>query len=154
MGARDRFIRQVRFWLPSRCRTTLIRQIENDLDEHLDAAADEACRPLNEAEVQQALRAFGSAPVVATRYNREPPLIAGGLMTAYRKVLGIAAGGVVVVQIVLLAIAFAQSGNGMHGRAITEAGARASSGLLLAFFTVTVTFAVLTRIYRRGPDLP
>ena len=93
------------------------------------------------------MKAFGTPPVVATRYSPEPALIHGGLMVAYRRVLVMACFAVLAIQCAILLSALMIAERGTHGILITTAGGRALFGLMMAFTCVTIAFAALSRLY-------
>jgi hypothetical protein len=153
MNERQKYLRHVGFWLPSRCRSELLADIAADLDEHLEEAERQNGKALEPDEVRAALHRFGSPPVVATRYSPARPLVSGGLMTVYQRVLSVAVLGVLLGQLLVTLPGFADAGPGEHGAHMVAAGHRAITGLLLAFTSVTLVFAALTRIYWRQPSL-
>lgn len=154
MNERQKYLRRVGFWLPAKCRSELLSSIAADLDEYLDDAQRQSGKPLKSEEVSEALRRFGSPPVVATRYSPARPLVSGGLMTVYGRVLSVAVLGVLLGQLIVLVPSFADAGPGEHGALLVAAGNRVVTGLLLAFASVTLVFAALTRIYWRQSSSP
>lgn len=153
MNERQKYLRRVSFWLPSRCRSDLLSGIAADLDEHLEDAERQNGKPLEREEIREALCRFGSPPVVATRYSPARPLVSGGLMTVYQRVLSVAVLGVLLGQLIAGLPGFADAEAGEHGAHLVAAGHRAVTGLLLAFTSVTLVFAGLTRIYWRQPSI-
>lgn len=147
MSLTEAYLRKIRFWIPSRRRRATLPRIAEDLQEFLDVAQNRTGRPITDAEMVGLLNLFGSPPVVATRYAPEAPLIPGCLMVAYRRVMAVAALGVVLIQSVVLLIALSRAEPGWHGLEVTSAGGRAVYGLLIAFAVVTLAFAALGRIY-------
>lgn len=147
MELRRQYLKRVAFWLPTRCRSEIITTIGDDLEEYIDEIERERGKSLTADEEREALRQFCHPPVVATRYGKQRPLVSGGLMTVYRRVLTIAVLGVVFVQLLVLAPDFASAAPGEHGSLLIATGATVANGLALAFTVVTLVFAALTRAY-------
>jgi hypothetical protein len=139
----DSYVRRVRFWLPGARGRVAAEEVRSALEEIITARADGLGRPLRADEVARELRAFGRPQVVATRYASTRPLVDAGLMPSYLRVLGISSVGVILAQLLLLILAPEAD----IGRTLTAAGGRAATGLLLGFASITLTFAVLTRMY-------
>jgi hypothetical protein len=153
MNERQKYLRRVGFWLPSSCRSELLSGIAADLDDYIEDAERQNGKPLKPEEVREALCRFGSPPVVATRYSPARPLVSGGLMTVYQRVLSVAVLSVLLGQLIAGLPEFADAGFGEHGAHLVAAGHRAVLGLLLSFTSVTLVFAGLTRIYWRQPSI-
>lgn len=139
----DDYVRRIRFWLPGPRGKVAAEDVRGTLDEILAARAETLGRSLTPEETAAELRAFGRPEIIASRYSPMRPLISAGLMPAYVRVLGISTAAVIGVQIVLMLLAPEAD----VGRTLTVAGGRAVTGLLWGFASITLTFAVLTRIY-------
>lgn len=139
----DTYVRRVRFWLPGRRGKVAAEDVRGTLEEIVAARAETLGRPLTAEETAAELHAFGRPEVIASRYSPMRPLVSAGLMPAYVRVLGISSAAVVLVQILLMIVA----PEAEVGRTLTTAGGRAVTGLLWGFASITLTFAVLTRIY-------
>lgn len=150
MRVPDDHLRRIGFWLPRSGRKALLAEIAADIEESIDAEAERAGRLLTDDEVRAAIRAFGTPPMIATRYGADTPLVGGGFMTAWRRVLTLAIVAVVAIQVLLLVPALAGAETGTHGALVVAAGGRAIVGLLAAFTAVTLVFAAMTRAHRPG----
>jgi hypothetical protein len=139
----DAYVRRIRFWLPGPRGRVAAEDVRGTLEEILAARAETLGRPLTAEETAAELRAFGRPEVIASRYSPMRPLVSAGLMPAYVRVLGISTAAVIGVQILLMLLAPEPE----VGRTLTTAGGRAVTGLLWGFASITLTFAVLTRIY-------
>jgi hypothetical protein len=144
----DEYTRRLRFWLPGERGRVAAQDVHSALEEIMAIRAETLGRPLTSDEVAAELRAFGRPEVIASRYSDMQPLISAGLMPAYVRILGLSSAAVLLVQCVLMMIA----PDSEVGRTLTTAGGRAAVGLLLGFVSITITFAVLTRIYARPSD--
>lgn len=143
----DKFVRQIRFWLPGPRGRMAAEEVRATLEEMITDRKLQLGRPLDEQELIEIIRDFGSPQVIASRFSTSHPLVSAALMPAYTRVLGIAAMGVFVVQLAIAAAA-TTSGDDV-GLAFATTANRIVSGLLWSFTSVTLTFAALTRIY--GP---
>lgn len=144
----DQYVRRIRFWLPGDRGRVAAEDVRATLEELLAARADALGRPLSTGEVAGELRAFGRPQVIASRYSAMRPLVSAGLMPAYARVMAISTAGIILVQAILMALAPEAD----VGRTLTTAGARAVAGLLWGFASITITFAVLTRVCARVTD--
>lgn len=143
------YVRRIRFWLPGARGRVAADDVRSTLEELLAARADSLGRPLTAGEVAGELRAFGRPEVIAARYSAMQPLVSAGLMPAYVRVMAISSVGILLVQLVLVALAPEAD----VGRTLTSAGGRAVAGLLWGFASITLTFAVLTRVCTRASDV-
>ncbi|WP_145915916.1 hypothetical protein [Brevundimonas naejangsanensis] len=143
MTSIDDYVRRVRFWLPGHRGRIAAEDVKATLEGLLEERERQLGRPLYPTEIAAELQAFGSPEIIASRYSLMRPLVSAGLMPAYVRVLGIAVGGVLVVQ---LALAIGIN-SGDAGTMLATAGARIIAGLLWSFTSVTLVFAALTRIY-------
>lgn len=143
----DDYVRQVRFWLPGRCGRVAEQEVRATLEDLVAEREGRLGRPLADEEIAAELKAFGRPQVIASRYASARPLVSAALMPAYTRVLGIC---VVALLIVQLSLAFAAPVPGDVGATITTAVGRSVTGLLWTFASVTIAFAVLTRLF--GPS--
>lgn len=143
MTPTDDYVRRIRFWLPGARGRMAAEDVRATLEDLLTERERRLGRPLAPAEVAAELKAFGRPEVIASRYSTMRPLVDAGLMPAYVRVLGIAAAGLLVVQ---LALAFGAPTPEV-GETIVRTGGRIVTGLLWSFTSVTVAFACLTRVY-------
>lgn len=144
----DDYVRRIRFWLPGASGRVAAEDVRGSLEEILAARAEALGRPLTAEETAAELRAFGRPEIIASRYSRMRPLVSAGLMPAYVRVLGLSSAAVVLVQGLLMVVA----PEAEVGHTLTTAGGRAVTGLLWGFASITLTFAVLTRIYARSSE--
>ncbi|WP_029911701.1 hypothetical protein [Caulobacter sp. UNC358MFTsu5.1] len=140
----DKYAGRVRFWLPGARGRTAAEDVRATLADLIAEREARLGRPLDETEVAAELKAFGRPEIIASRYSLARPLVSAGLMPAYMRVLGIAVAGVVIGQAVLAVFGM---GSGTGGQAIGLFVSRSVTGLLWSFASVTVAFAVLTRLY-------
>lgn len=143
----DKYVRQIRFWLPGPRGRIAAEEVRATLGEMITDRKQQLGRPLDEQEVTEVIREFGSPQVIASRYSMSRPLVSAALMPAYTRVLGIAATGAFVVQLAMAAAATTSGGD--VGLAFATTANRIVTGLLWSFTSVTLVFAALTRIY--GP---
>lgn len=151
MQAVEQYVAKVRFWLPGQQG----RQIETDLRDTLLELVDEEAgakgRPLEAAEVAELLKAFGHPAVAASRYASDLPLISAGLMPAFRRVLMISLGGVLLVQGALLLWGLSADPASVGDILRQRIGALVQGGLW-SFTSIALTFAVLTRVYAKSAE--
>jgi hypothetical protein len=147
----DRYVARIRFWLPGSRGRAAAEDLRDILTELVEAREQQAGRTLSETEVQAILKEFGRPEVIASRYSAAHPLVSAGLMPAYVRVLGISLLGVVLVQ---AAMALGSSPWEGFGEVLRTAIGRTVTGLLWGFTSITLTFAVLTRIYGPPPRDP
>jgi len=141
----DKYVRQIRFWLPGPRGRMAAEEVRATLEEMITDRKLQLGRPLDEQELIKIIRDFGSPQVIASRYSTSHPLVSAALMPAYTRVLGFAAIGVFVVQLVVAAAAIT-SGDDV-GLAFATTANRIVSGLLWSFTSMTLAFAALTRFY-------
>ncbi|MEG3088299.1 HAAS signaling domain-containing protein [Sphingomonas sp. PB4P5] len=141
----DRYLRRVGFWLPRRERADILDELRGAIDERLDAAEQRTGRPLHEQELEEVLHSFGDPVLVVARYVRRAPVISGGLAFFFWRVLAIALGGTIVVQLALLAVEAAQAPS--IAAALLNGMTRMAVALLLGFACVTAAFVILDRRY-------
>lgn len=146
MNQIDDYIRRLRFWLPGPEGRIAAQDVRSILEEVLATREEVLGRSLTANEVAAELAGFGRPEVIASRYSSMQPLVSAGLMPAYVRVLGLACAAIIVIQLLLLILAQEPD----VGRSLSSAGGRAAQGLLLAFASITLTFAMLTRVYARS----
>jgi hypothetical protein len=83
----DRYLKAVRFWLPSEQKQDIIAELSEDLHAQFEDKESELGRPLNEAEVEAILKKGGSPMLVAQRYHPQRYLIGPALFPMYWFVL-------------------------------------------------------------------
>lgn len=140
----DAYLARVRFWLPGRKGAAAADDLRDVLAELIEDREQRLGRLLSEAEIETVSMEFGRPAVGASRYSTARPLVSAGLMPADVRVLGVSVIGVVIVQAALVTGALPDT-----GEAIRTSAGRIVTGLLWTFTSVTLAFAMLTRIF--GP---
>ena len=141
----DRYMARVRFWLPIRTGGAVADEVRATVEALLADRAAALGRGLTDEEIAAELNAFGRPEVTASRYTRSRPLVSAPLMPAYNRVMSISIAALLIVQLLVLILDPQPS----VGQTLTLAGGPILFGLLAGFASITLTFAVLTRIYGR-----
>ena len=83
MDLLERYLRAVGQYLPEATRQDTLLELRANLEEQMEAQAEERQRPLSEADVADVLRAHGRPHTVAARYLPQRWLIGPGLFPHY-----------------------------------------------------------------------
>lgn len=141
----DNYLRRIAFWLPLRGRHRLLGDIREAVEAHLDDCHARQGATLSEEQVAATLARFGHPALVAARFTSQHPLVAVGLMLAYKRVLMLAAAGILLVRLASQVLFPAPLG--------WEFAEELADAVLLAFVVVTLAFAILTRRYTQPSAL-
>lgn len=146
----DRYLSRAGFWLPRNAKAAVLTSLREDLEDQVQAQERAEGRALSDQEIATLLRRFGQPALAASRYLPRQPLVAGGLMHVFNRIMVMGIAASIIVQSALLAIAVGQ--DMPVGAALMAALGRLMIGMSIGFTSTTLVFAVLTRIYAR-PDL-
>ncbi len=83
----DRYLKAVKFWLPSEQKQDIIAELSEDIRSQIEDKESELGRPLNDAEVEAILKKGGPPILVAQRYLPQRYLIGPALFPMYWFVL-------------------------------------------------------------------
>jgi hypothetical protein len=83
----DRYLRAVKFWLPSEQKQDIIAELSEDLHSQIEDKESELGRPLNDAEVEAILKEGGPSMLVAQQFLPQRYLIGPALFPMYWFVL-------------------------------------------------------------------
>src|SRR5579863_7811492 len=83
----DRYLKAVKFWLPSEQKQDIIAELSEDLRSQIEDKESELGRPLNDADVDAILKKLGPPMLVAQRYLQPRYLIGAALFPMYWFVL-------------------------------------------------------------------
>ena len=136
----DRYLQEVKFWLPKRQKDDIVAELAEDIRAQIDEREGSLGRGLNERELEAILRERGRPVLVASRFLPQESLIGPVLFPIYRFVLKVVA-LCYLVPWLLVWICLAAFG-------VTRVGSVWGSFWAAAFSalgTVTLVFAVLER---------
>src|ERR1700752_1570407 len=83
----DRYLKAVKFWLPSDQKQDIIAELSEDLRSQIDEKESELGRALNNAEIEAILKKSGDPMLVAQRYLPQRYLIGPALFPIYWLIL-------------------------------------------------------------------
>ena len=83
----DRYLKSVKFWLPSEQKGDIIAELSEDIRSQVEDKESELGRPLSDAEVEAILKKSGPPMLVAQRYMPQRYLIGPALFPMYWFVL-------------------------------------------------------------------
>ena len=136
----DRYLKAVKFWLPSEQKQDIIAELSEDIRSQIEDKESELGRPLNDAEVEVILKKGGPPMLVAQRYLPQRYLIGPALFPMYWFVLRLGwlffFGPWLVLGIGVNLFA------GGHFQGLLEPFSRA---ILINFAAVTGVFALIER---------
>ncbi len=144
MDLLERYLQAVGQFLPAATRMDIVEELRANLQEQMDARAEELGRPLREAETADVLREHGRPEEVATRYLPQRSLIGPGLFPIYELTLRKGVGYVALVYAIVrgIALAVAPSTRGLSEE-IVEAVLGLAPTLLYFWGIVTIVFAAI-----------
>ena len=141
----DRYLKAVKFWLPSEQKQDIIAELSEDIRSQIEDKESELGRPLNDAEVEAVLKKGGPPMLVAQRYLPQRYLIGPALFPMYWFVLRLGwlffFGPWLVLGIAVNLFA------GEHFQGLLEPFSRA---VLINFAAITGVFALLERSHSRA----
>jgi hypothetical protein len=138
----DRYLKAVKFWLPSEQRQDIIAELSEDLHSQIEDKESELGRPLNSAEVDAILKKLGPPMLVAQRYLPPRYLIGPALFPMYWFVLRL---GWLCIYGPWLIIVIGLKILASFGAAHTGA---AATGMFEPFFrSLFIQFAVITGVF-------
>ncbi len=139
----DRYLQEVRFWLPKAQQEDIVAELSEDIQSQIEEKEAGLGRKLNEAEVEGILQRWGNPMLLAERYQPHKQLI-GRLFPEYwltlRLVLGIT---ILVLAIVFVAVL-------ASGKPLPKAFLLFPVILFAEFGWLTFVYAVRERFYRPG----
>ncbi len=83
----DRYLKAVKFWLPSEQKQDIVAELSEDIRSQIEDKESELGRQLNDAEVEAILKKGGPPMLVAQRYLPQRYLIGPALFPTYWMVL-------------------------------------------------------------------
>ena len=135
----DRYLQAVQFWLPKRQKSDIIAELSEDIHSQIEDKESGLGRKLDDRELEEILKRYGSPLTVATRYLPQRTLIGPALFPLYRFVLGVLLLGCVVPRFLLwVGILIASPSH----RGVLHMENMGTTVLYFAFFT-TVAFAIV-----------
>lgn len=138
----DRYLKAVKFWLPSEQKQDIIAELSEDIRSQIDDKESELGRPLNEAEVDAILKQGGPPMLVAQRYLPPRYLIGPALFPMYWFVLRL--GWLCIYGpwlIIVIGLKILASFGAAHTGAV-------ASGMFEPFFrSLFIQFAVVTGVF-------
>lgn len=138
----DRYLKAVKFWLPSEQKQDIIAELSEDIRSQIEDQESELGRPLNDADVGTILKKLGPPMLVAQRYLPPRYLIGPALFPTYWMVLRfswLCIYGPWLIIVIGLKI-FASFGAAHTGAA--------AAGMWDAFFrSLFIQFAVITGVF-------
>ena len=138
----DRYLKAVKFWLPSEQRQDIIAELSEDLRGQMEDKESDLGRPLNHAEVDAILKKVGPPMLVAQRYLPPRYLIGPALFPMYWFVLRL---GWLCIYGPWLIIVIGLKIFASFGAAHTGAVA---TGMFEPFFrSLFIQFAVITGVF-------
>jgi hypothetical protein len=143
----DRYLKAVKFWLPSEQKQDIIAELSEDLHSQIEDKESDLGRPLNDAEVDAILKKVGPPMLVAQRYLPPRYLIGPALFPTYSMVLRfswLCIYGPWLIIVIGLKI-FASFGTAHAGAAATGMFEPFFRSLLIQFAIVSGVFALIER---------
>lgn len=152
----DNYLKAIRSYLPETQRDDIIRELSEDIRSKIEDKEGELGRPLNEAEIEAILRAYGHPMIVAGRYRQDERSFAFGkqligpvLFPFYTKVLSFNLGITSVVLVVVFAVLIA---SGQRLSLLSALPTVFFYQLLIQFAVVTIIFTAVDKQLTRHPD--
>ena len=144
MDLLERYLQAVGQFLPVATRQDTIAELRANLQEQMEARAEELGRLLNEAEVADVLRMHGRPEVVAARYLPQRSLIGPAMFPIYELTLRRGVGYVALVYAIVRGIALVVTPGGrMLSQGIVETVLGLVPVLLYFWGVVTIVFAAI-----------
>ena len=140
----DRYLDTVRLFLPLSQRDDIAAELRDVLLTRCEEREEELGRPLSRTEQEAVLKAFGHPLVVAARYGSQQYLIGPDLYPAYRFVLALVLGALILAAAVAGVVQTAAGIGGPFAGLGTAIGV-VWGGAFVAIGAVTFTFAALQR---------
>jgi hypothetical protein len=140
----DRYLKAVKFWLPSEQKQDIIAELSEDIRSQIEDKESELGRPLSEAEVDAILKKSGPPMLVAQRYLPQRYLIGPALFPMYWFVLKL--GWLCVYGPWLILGIGVNLFAGGHFQGVLEPFFRA---VLINFATLTGVFALIERSHAK-----
>jgi hypothetical protein len=138
----DRYLKAVKFWLPSEQKQDIIAELSEDLHSQIEDKESELGRPLNDAEVDAFLKKLGPPMLVAQRYLPPRYLIGPALFPMYWFVLRL--GWLCIYGpwlIIVIGLKILASFGAAHTGAV-------ATGMFEPFFrSLFIQFAVITGVF-------
>lgn len=141
----DRYLKAVKFWLPSEQRQDIIAELSEDIRSQIEDKESELGRPLSDAEVDAILKKGGPPMLVAQRYLPPRYLIGPALFPMYWFVLKL--GWLFFFGPWLILGIGANLFTGGHFQGLLEPFFRA---VLINFAAVTGSFALIERSHSKA----
>ena len=151
----ERYLKAVKFWLPSEQKQDIIAELSEDLHSQIDDKGSELGRSLNDAEVEAILKKVGPPMLVAQRYLPPRYLIGPALFPMYWFVLRlgwICIYGPWLIIVIGLKI-FASFGAAHAGAAATGMFEPFFRSLFIQFAVVSGVFALIERTHANAEFL-
>jgi hypothetical protein len=138
----DRYLKAVKFWLPSEQKQDIIAELSEDLHGQMEDKESELGRPLNNAEVDAILKKLGPPMLVAQRYLPQRSLIGPALFPMYWFVLRFSWLCIYTPWlIIVIGLKVLASSGGAHTGVV-------ANGMFDAFFrSLFIQFAVITGVF-------
>ena len=145
----DRYLKAVKFWLPSDQRQDIIAELSEDLHSQIEDKESELGHPLNDAEVEAILKKVGPPMLVAQRYLPPRYLIGPALFPTYSMVLRLSWMFIYTpwLLIVIGLKIFASFGTAHAGAAATGLFEPFFRSLFIQFAVVSGVFALIERTH-------
>jgi len=138
----DRYLKAVKFWLPSEQKQDIIAELSEDIRSQIEDKESELGRPLNDAEVDAILKKVGPPMLVAQRYLPPRYLIGPALFPMYWFVLRL--GWLCIYGpwlIIVIGLKILASFGAAHTGAV-------ATGMFEPFFrSLFIQFAVITGVF-------
>jgi hypothetical protein len=140
MDLLDRYLQNVRFFLPAKDQDDIVRELSENLISQIEDRESELGRPLDEADLVAILRHHGHPMVVAGRYRSHRHLIGPVFFPMYLYVLKVGLGIAALITLVIAVV-----GAAMHAdpRPLREAIFAYPGRALMVFAWTTLGFALL-----------
>ncbi len=151
----DRYLKAVKFWLPSEQKQDIVAELSEDIRSQIEDKESELGRQLNDAEVEAILKKGGPPMLVAQRYLPQRYLIGPALFPTYWMVLKLTwlcFYGPWLVIVVGLKI-FASFGAAHAGAAATGMFEPFFRSLFIQFAVVSGVFALIERSHANAEFL-
>lgn len=137
----ERYLKEVRFWLPGRQREDVIRELGEDLRSEVEERETGLGRRLKEPEIAEILKRRGQPMIVAVRYLPIQHVVGPGLFPFYWTTLRASFIGLAVAHVVLAVVRGVQNANPFLG--VLSAVPNFVSGSVYTIGLMTVVVVLL-----------
>jgi hypothetical protein len=151
----DRYLKAVKFWLPSEQKQDIIAELSDDIRSQIEEKESELGRALNDTEVEAILKKVGAPMLVAQRYLPQRYLIGPALFPIYWMVLKLnwlCFYGPWLVIVIALTI-LASYGDPHTGAAASRMFEPFFRSLFIQFAVMTGVFAAIERAHAKTAGL-